>query len=74
MTVSFALLARRNRGGWRSAHNRIQDQIIGDLKKEELIQLDLHLDEMAKAIEKKVELIFKSKSSCRSRGKSVVDI
>lgn len=44
-------------------------KIIGDLKKEELIQLDLHLDEMAKAIEKKVELIFKSKLPANLEGK-----
>lgn len=44
-------------------------KIIGDLKKEELIQLDRHLDDMAKAIEKKVELIFKSKLPANLEGK-----
>ena len=44
-------------------------KVIGDLKKEELIQLDAHLDDMAKAIEKKVELIFKSKLPANLEGK-----
>ncbi len=44
-------------------------KIIGHLKKEELILLDPHLDAIAKAIEKKAGLIFKSRLPANLEGK-----
>lgn len=44
-------------------------KIIGHLKREELVQLDPKLDDMAKAIEKRVEEIFKSKLPSSLEGK-----
>jgi hypothetical protein len=69
MTASlhFWLAATEEVGGMLIAEFRIK--IIGDLKKKESIQLDPHLDDMAKAIEKKVELIFKSKLPANLKGK-----
>lgn len=44
-------------------------KISGNLKKRELFQLDPHLDDMAIAMHKQTELIFKSRLPANLEGK-----